>query len=196
MSPLSPLASGARIESRLPGFHAGAIEGWRGIHVRPIEPEDFERERAFVDGLSPRTAYQRLMSARKPSDEELRRWTDIDRSREGAMVATVFVDGLERQVGVARYVIEGADEEAEIAIVIADDWQGQGLGGRLLTALIDLARQSGIRRLVGSTLSENRGMLALARRFGFTLSKEPGLAIITNLRLDLQAGPVRHRRAM
>ena len=156
------------------------------VLVRPIEPGDLEREREFVEGLSPRTAYQRLMSARKPSIEELQRWTRIDRSREGAVVATVTLDGRERQVGVARYAMEGADGEAEIAIVIDDAWQGQGLGAHLMTALIDLARQSGIRRLVGSTLSENKGMLALGRQLGFRLGREPGAAFVTMLTLTLQ----------
>lgn len=155
-------------------------------HVRTIDAADLEREREFVEGLSPRTAYQRLMSPRKPSDEELQRWTAIDRTREGAVVATVTVDGRERQVGVARYVMEGPDGEADFAIVIGDSWQGRGLGKRLLAALIDLARKAGVRRLVGSTLSENRGMLELAGRFGFRRSKDPGGAIVTLLKLTLQ----------
>lgn len=182
----------------LPACYATTIEEWRNtpenkgdaeIHVRPIQSDDFEREREFVEGLSPRTAYQRLMSARKPSTEELMRWTHIDRSHEGAVVATVVIDGREQQVGVARYVMEDTQGEAEFAIVIADDWQGSGLGTRLLSALVDLARQSGIRRLFGSTLSDNRGMLALARRLGFRLSKEAGAAIVTNLRLALESRP-------
>jgi acetyltransferase len=156
------------------------------VLVRPIEPGDLEREREFVEGLSPRTAYQRLMSARKPSIEELQRWTRIDRSREGAVVATVTLDGRERQVGVARYAMDGTDGEAEIAIVIDDAWQGQGLGAHLMNALIDLARQSGVRRLVGSTLSENKGMLVLGRRLGFRLGREPGAAFVTMLSLTLQ----------
>ena len=155
------------------------------IRVRPIEPGDFEREREFVDGLSPRSAYRRLMSARKPSDEELRRWTRIDRTQEGAMVATVVCEGREIQVGVARFVMDGAPGQADFAMVIADDWQGKGLGMRLLSALIDLARQSGVRRLFASTLSENRGMLTLARKLGFKPSREAGAAIITNLSLPL-----------
>ena len=155
------------------------------FQVRAIESDDFEREREFVEGLSPRTAYLRLLSPRKPSIEELQRWTRINRPREGAVVATISIDGRERQTGVARYVMEGSDGEAEFAIVIGDAWQGQGLGTQLLSALIDLARKSGVRRLIGSTLSENRGMLGLARRFGFKLSREAGGAIITVLRLTL-----------
>jgi len=155
------------------------------VHLRPIEPDDFEREREFVEGLSPHTSYQRLMSVRRPTMDELFRWTHIDPSREGAVVATVMIDGRERQVGVARYVMEGDHGEAEFAIVLADGWQGQGLGARLLSALIDLARQSGVRRLFGTTLSENNAMRALGHRLGFRQSRQPGEAIVTMLSLNL-----------
>src|SRR4029453_7835194 len=125
------------------------------VLVRPIEPGDFERERRFVDGLSPRAGYQRLMSPRKPSDTELRRWTVIDPKREGALVAIDSGDGGARLIGVARYVMESEAPEAEFAIVLSDDWQGRGLGAHLLSRLIDLARRSGVGRLFGTTLSEN-----------------------------------------
>lgn len=156
------------------------------VHLRMIAAGDLEREREFVDGLSPRTRYQRLMSARTPTIEELQRWTNIDRSREGAVVATVDIDGGERQVGVARYFIDQPDAQADLAIVVADEWQGMGLGRQLLTSLVDLARQSGVRKLVGTTMSENKGMIALGRSIGFKPSREPGAAIYTLLSLSLQ----------
>jgi RimJ/RimL family protein N-acetyltransferase len=169
-----------------------AVGIWKAKHdtsviVRPIEPGDFERERRFVDGLSPRAGYQRLMSPRKPSDAELRRWTDIDPTREGALVAIASSDGEARQIGVARYAMESQAAEAEFAIVLSDDWQGRGLGAYLLSCLIELARRSGVRRLFGTTLSENQGMLALARRLGFKMSRERGSAFVTMMSLTLGA---------
>ncbi|HDW3841017.1 TPA: GNAT family N-acetyltransferase [Raoultella ornithinolytica] len=156
------------------------------VHLRMIAAGDLAREREFVDGLSPRTRYQRLMSARTPTIEEFQRWTNIDRSREGAVVATVDIDGRERQVGVARYYIDQPDAQADLAIVVADEWQGMGLGRQLLTSLVDLARQSGVRKLAGTTMSENKGMIALGRSIGFKPSREPGVAIYTLLSLSLQ----------
>jgi RimJ/RimL family protein N-acetyltransferase len=156
------------------------------VTIRPIRATDFELEKAFVNGLSPATGYGRLMSARRPSDDELRRFTDIDPEREVALIATTMVDGKERQVGVARYVKdEGSPEEAEFAIVLADDWQRCGLGTKLLGSLVDAARTRGLRRLVATTQSSNDGMLALARRMGFRLALNPASATITNLTLDL-----------
>ncbi len=159
----------------------------RPVTIRPIRAADFELERAFVDGLSPATGYQRLMSTRRPSDEEVRHFTDIDPKRELALIAVTVVDGRERQVGVARYVKdEHTPDEAEFAIVLSDAWQRCGLGAKLLASLIDAARRNGVRRLVATTLSANSGMLALARRMGFRLALNPTSAAITNLTLDLQ----------
>jgi acetyltransferase len=158
------------------------------VLLRAIEPDDFELEREFVEGLSPATGYQRLMSPRRPSAAELQRWTRIDRRREGALIAVAQVDGRVRQVGVARYAMELGEHEAEMALVVADDWQGRGLGRQLLSGLVELARQSGVRRLFGITLSDNRPMLKLGQRVGFRLSKAPGAAIVTMMSLELAAG--------
>jgi RimJ/RimL family protein N-acetyltransferase len=156
------------------------------VTIRPIHATDLELEREFVTGLSPMTGYHRLMSTRTPSLDELRRFTDVDATREVALIATTAIDGRERQVGVARYVKdESRLGEAEFAIVLADAWQRRGLGRTLLTKLIDHARRQGLRRLVGTTLSENEGMLRLARRLGFSVALNPESASVTDLLLDL-----------
>ncbi len=157
------------------------------VLLRPIEPGDFELERNFADGLSRSTRYMRLMSGRWPSDDEIYRWTHIDRQREGALIATISVDGREQQIGVARYVVDLGKSEAELAIVISDAWHGKGLGICLLSSLIDLAKQSGVRRLYGTTLSENNAMIGLGRRLGFMLSYETGAEAITKLSRDLHS---------
>ena len=158
----------------------------RVVTIRPIRAADFALERAFVDGLSNATGYQRLMSTRRLSDEEVRRFTDIEPERELALIATTIAEGKERQVGVARYVKdERTPGEAEFAIVLSDDWQRCGLGKKLLSSLLEAARQNDVRRLVAVTQSSNSGMLALARRLGFTLELNPASATITNLSLDL-----------
>lgn len=156
------------------------------VSIRPIHTADLELEREFVAGLSPMTGYHRLMSTRTPSPAELRRFTDIDPAREVALIATTEIDGRERQIGVARYVKdESRQGEAEFAIVLADAWQRRGLGGRLLASLIDDAKRQGLQRLVGTTLSENEGMLQLARRLGFGVALDRDSPTVTNLALDL-----------
>jgi len=155
------------------------------ITIRPICAADLALEQEFVNGLSAPTGYQRLMSGRRPSLEELKRFTDIDYERELALIAIAPIQGRERQIGVARYVKLSSPGDAEFAIVLSDDWQGRGLGTRLLASLLVAAKNHGVRRLVATTLSENDRMLALGRKLGFKVATDPGSAMIANLTLDL-----------
>jgi GNAT superfamily N-acetyltransferase len=160
------------------------------VTIRPISAADLALEQEFVERLSPRTGYQRLMSVRRPSLEELKRFTDINHERELALIATTPAPSGERQIGVARYVKDASSCDAEFAIVLSDDWQGRGLGTRLLGNLLAAAKSDGVQRLVGTTMSDNDAMRKLGRKLGFRLAKEPGTATITNLTVDLDAWPL------
>jgi acetyltransferase len=102
-----------------------------------------------------------------------------------ALIAVTLQAGSKRLVGVGRFVREQCGETAEIALVVADDWQGRGLGRRLMERLIAAARGLSVRRLVGATLSENISMLALARKLGFETSRDRGSATIMNVSMPL-----------
>jgi acetyltransferase len=158
------------------------------ITLRPIRPEDLALERAFVVGLSEETRYQRLLAARKLLPGELERLTRIDCDREMALIATIQTDEGEQQIGVARYVRDADAASAEFAIVIADNWQGQGLGRQLLSSLIDCAERAGIKQLVGLTFARNSGMLALARTLGFTISMVAGDGTVRQMIRTLKTG--------
>jgi GNAT superfamily N-acetyltransferase len=159
------------------------------VLIRSIGASDLELERAFVRGLSRDTSYQRLMSGRFPTEEELRRWTDVDGGREFALIAVVAAKGGDRQVGVARFIIDAVPDEADFAMVLSDDWQGRGLGRQLLSRLIEAARRRGLKRRVGETLSVNTAMLALARKLGFEARMVRGAATVTALSLPLDRTP-------
>lgn len=158
--------------------------GGETVVIRPIGAADFELERAFVRGLSLQTGIKRLMSPRQPTDDELRRWTDVDQWREVAFIAVTLKTGHERGVGVVRYVVDDTEEIAEFAVVLSDAWQHRGLGRAMLSALIEHARRAGLQRLVGPTLAENDAMIGLARSLGFTAQHEAG-TFVTELALEL-----------
>jgi len=159
----------------------------RAVTIRPISPHDFELERRFIESLSPTTGYRRLFSPRKPSDDEIRRFTNIDPAREFALIAITGDGDHERMVGVARWVKPSAEANAaEFALLIADDWQGKGLGTRILNSLLSEAKRRGLEQIRGETLSENQPMLALCRKLGISLAKQPGFAAVTQLRVELK----------
>ena len=153
------------------------------IAIRPIRATDKKIELEFLRGLSRETRYQRLLSTRDLLPGELRRLTEIDYDHEMALIATIAADdgAAEQEIGVARYVRDADGESAEFAIVIGDCWQRRGLGARLLSNLIDAAREAGVRTLTGLTLSTNRAMLRLGKKLGFTLAYQPGDATLIRL---------------
>ena len=154
--------------------------------LRPIAPADFAIESAFLDTLSAETSYNRLFSARHPSAEEIRHWTDIDPAREVAFVVTTrAADGAETMLAVGRAVNDDDGPDAEFALLVGDTSKRLGLGRRLLEALVGAARARGVRTLHGSTLSTNVAMLGLAHRLGFATRREIGDASVTRVSLPL-----------
>lgn len=95
------------------------------------------------------------------------RLTQIDYDREMAFLALSKQNGMEIEIGVARYAINPDKASCEFALVIADEWQNRGLGGLMMQTLIDTARSRGLRTVEGEVLSHNTGMLKLMQRLGF-----------------------------
>lgn len=145
------------------------------VTIRPIRAEDAGIEQAFVRTLSERSRYLRFMYALRELTPAMLAWfTQIDYDREMALIATVAAEsGGERQIGVARYVVNPDGESCEFAIVVADDWQGRGVATLLTEPLIRLAQRRHLRHMVGQVLSENAAMLRLAERFGFEIRLDP-----------------------
>lgn len=170
-------------------------ESWQIIHgysisIRPLRRADLEIESAFVEGLSQETRYNRLLGgAIRISPAYLEQLTSIDYDRAMALAAVVMGADSETLIGVARYVMDastdGRPARCEFAIVLADTWQGHGIGWRMLLKLISVARGRGIPQMYGDILSINQAMLKMVRRLGFRTNRHPDDATITRAVLDL-----------
>ena len=157
------------------------------LSVRPVRHDDGELEKAFVCALSLESRYQRMLSGgTKITPEWIDSMTHIDYHRHMAFAVTTVSDGVEQFVGVGRYVVDVATLSAEIALVLADAWQGQGLGRRLLEILLEHAASAGIREALGTVLATNVAMIRLVRSMGFTVSPEPGDATVRRISLQLR----------
>jgi RimJ/RimL family protein N-acetyltransferase len=153
------------------------------LRTRPIAPADRD---ALADGferLSARSRRLRFLGPKKTlSPRELTYLTEVDHVTHEAVVAVDEADG--RMVGVARYAVwPGADDTADIAVTVVDDWHGRGLGSALAADVVRCARANGIERLTGSTLWENAAAAALMRRLGFRAVGSGDGAV--DFRLDL-----------
>lgn len=170
-----------------PGRYA---ESWPLLHahsltIRALQPEHADLEVRFGLALSPQSRYERFLGGGvKFTPELLARLVNVDLSRDAALIATVAFDGAETPVAVGRYAL-GDDGVAEIAVTVADAWQGCGLGRLLLDRVIDAARRNGVRSLTGDVLATNTRMLALARRCGFRIEMHPEGATLRRIARDL-----------
>ncbi|MCC2097691.1 MAG: GNAT family N-acetyltransferase [Hyphomicrobiales bacterium] len=142
--------------------------------VRPIRPEDAQSEQTFVRGLSQEAKKFRFMhSLNELSPQMLEQFTQIDYSREMALVAITEETGGPVQQGVARYITNPDERSCEFAIVVSDKRQNQGIGTRLMETLMDIARGNGLQIIQGDVLAENHGMLHLMKDLGFSISRSP-----------------------
>jgi acetyltransferase len=149
------------------------LPGGGAVRVRPIRPEDAEMEASFVRNLSDHARHFRFGTALKELTREmLVRFTQIDYDRELALLVLTDQGDRETEVAVARYARTDPDS-ADVAIVVADAWQGKGLGRRLLVRLLDIARSRGIRRFEGEMLSENLPIRNLLASMGFSFRRDP-----------------------
>src|SRR5438876_2112125 len=134
------------------------------VRVRAIRPDDEPRLMALCRRLSPRTVYQRFFSFRRLLPEEAHALANVDDRRRMAVVAEVD-DGQEPElIGVARYGPSNEGTTADIGLVVADGWQGLGLGSLLLEEILHAGEQRGIHEFSAYVLTANRRALRLLSR--------------------------------
>ncbi len=153
--------------------HMVSVDG-RRIFIRPVKPEDAPLFTALFKVLSPTTIYHRFFGVLKElKPEMLACFTQIDYDREIALVAIDEDSEIERMLGVARIIGDPDGKTGEFAVLVGDAWQGQGIGSNLLDKCLLIAKGQGFKTVHGIVLKENRNMLALGKKLGFHIKKEP-----------------------
>ena len=162
----------------------------QAVTIRPLRPDDLPIEAEFLQGLSLETRSSRLLGgAIKISHAYLERLTNVDYPREMAFAASLMLENSERMIGVARYVTAEDGRSCEFAIVIADDWQGKGIGSRMIEKLVVVARAAGLAEMHGDVLAQNRPMLELMKKLGFRLSRHPEDGTLLRVTYALAGSP-------
>ncbi|MBI1990380.1 MAG: GNAT family N-acetyltransferase, partial [Betaproteobacteria bacterium] len=101
-------------------------------------------------------------------------------------IAVTQRGGKEVEIGVSRYITNPDGESCEFAVVIADQWQGRGIAGRLMSELIAVAREKRLKQMMGHVLASNSRMLKFVGELGFTLSHDPSDPTVKRAVLALQ----------
>lgn len=136
------------------------------VAIRPIASGDEPLLAALYGRLSPESRRRRfLVAPERLADEDLHRLVDVDHRRHDALLALEAASG--EPVGEARYVrVPGDRETAEVAAMVADDWQRRGVATALLTELTDRARAHGLRRYSAIVSADNLPVLDALERQG------------------------------
>jgi len=167
----------------------------QSVTLRPLRRDDVDIEAAFLTGLSPDSRHNRLLGGMiQVTREYVERLTTVDFARDMALAAALMLGGREVLIGVARYVLEAKGSAVletegracEFALVIADAWQGRGIGRRMMEKLIAIARGRGLESIYGDVLSTNRPMLDFCRKLGFKLGRNPEDPTVTRVTLKLR----------
>jgi acetyltransferase len=131
---------------------------------------DAERIQSFVRALSLDSRRARFFSPiRELSPAQLELMTQMAFPAAVGLVAE-SADATRQLLGIAQYASD--DEGPEFAVVVADAWQGRGLGGRLVRQLVELAGVAGFAFLRGFVLGGNAPMIGLAKSLGFTVAPD------------------------
>ncbi|MBV4367845.1 bifunctional acetate--CoA ligase family protein/GNAT family N-acetyltransferase [Erwinia phyllosphaerae] len=162
------------------------LKSGESLLFRPILPEDEPLLRQFITRVTKEDLYYRYFSEiNEFTHDDLANMTQIDYDREMAIVAVRPQQ--QEIVGVTRAISDADNADAEFSVLVRSDLKGQGLGRELLEKMIDYARQHGLQQLNGITMPGNRGMIALARKLGFSVNIQLEDGIVT-LSLALKTG--------
>ena len=157
--------------------------------IRPIRPDDKGMLSDGLRRLSPQSAQRRFLTPKRTfSRAELRYLTEVDGRDHVALVAEYPCYPVRRLIAVARFVrLEDAPDAAEVAVTVADEWQGRGLGSVLGAHLSHLARNRGIRRFTATMASENTPAHRLMAKLTEHLEQHHVGSGVDELSLDLVA---------
>jgi len=141
------------------------------VLLRPIKHSDVELWVELYNSLSSMTKYYRFFTShREPNQKMINQYVKIDYINNFAIVAIIKGNGKEKMIGVARYILDPPPDSAELAVVVADEWQGRGLGTQLLLSILNIMIRRKVKKLHGDIFLENRKMLKLMHDSGFKLT--------------------------
>ncbi len=165
------------------------LKDGRIVLLRPIKPEDEPLWLDMFKHLSQESVYQRFFTIIKDTPhEQIVRYCNIDYAREMSIVAELSEGNVKRIIGVVSLVIDSKRSkdgyrEGEVAVIVADPWQGLGLGTKLVDYILEIAEDMGVKVVSAVMLANNARIIDLMRRMGFRLEALDEGTVIGRLEL-------------
>jgi acetyltransferase len=147
-----------------------ALKDGREVLLRPIKPEDEPLWLEMFQSFSEESIRYRFFQMIKDTPHEVRvRYCNIDYDREIAIVAELTEKDRKRILGVSRLSIEPDGKSGELAFIVGDQWQGLGLGTKLVDYTLEIAKEMSIETVYAIMLLDNNRALNLTKKMGFKL---------------------------
>jgi len=141
----------------------------RRIKIRALREEDRDDVLAAVERTSTQSLYRRFFGVkRKFTEKEIAFFLNIDFDSHVALVAAAHQDGQHMIVGGGRYVVVRPGT-AEVAFVVIDEFQGQGIGAALMRHLITIGRGAELKEFIAEVLPDNMPMLKVFEKSGLSM---------------------------
>ncbi|HUJ54269.1 MAG TPA: GNAT family N-acetyltransferase [Steroidobacteraceae bacterium] len=160
---------------------AETLRDGRRVEIRALARSDQAELMAAVGRSSAASLYRRFFAVRRDfSDKEIEFFLNADFTDHVALVAVMQQGGRDLIVGGGRYIVVRPGT-AELAFMVEDGCQGQGIGGVLMRHLVTLARRAGLKQLIAEVLPENLPMLQVLEKsgLGLTRKQEDGVLHLT-----------------
>ncbi len=152
--------------------------------LRPIKPEDEPLWLDMLGSCSKEAIYSRFRyNFHFDSHEIATQFCYIDYARELAIVAEIEEDGRRKLIGVGRLIGDPDLEIVEYAVLITDEWQGKDLGKMLTEYCVEIARQNNFKKVYAETTKDNKAMIAVFRKLGFSVefSEDTNVSVFKDL---------------
>ena len=142
----------------------------RTVLLRSIKPEDEPLWLEMFQNFSEESVRYRFFHIIKDTPHEMRvRYCNIDYDKEIGIVAELEEEGRRQILGVVRLIIEADGKNGEIAFIVADPWQGLGLGSKMVDHMIEICKDRGLETIYALTLPNNYRAIRLLKKRGFTI---------------------------
>jgi acetyltransferase len=146
------------------------IRDGRTVMLRPIKPEDEPLWLEMFQNFSEESIRYRFFQVLKDTPHETRvRYCNIDYDREIAIVPELTENGRRKILGVTRVSIEPDGKKGEIAFIVADPWQGLGLGTKMVDYVLEICKDMKLETIYAIILRDNYRALDLMKKMGFKI---------------------------
>ena len=154
------------------------VRDGREIEIRALRPDDKDDMLAALGRTGTQSLQRRFFVVKRGfSEKEIAFFMNIDFADHVALVALAEEDGRKVIVGGGRCIVTEPGK-AEIAFVVIDDYQGQGIGTLLMRHLAGITRRAGLKELIAEVLPENAAMRKVFGKFGFQARRGPDPQVV------------------